>query len=106
MQRSKGTAMVARVLTVGMVAGALMLAAPVKANAQQGYRGAEYGHGGDHFRGAAYDRFHGPGRGIEVRPRDRFVPRENWGRGYGDRRVDHGYDRGYGRGYDRGYGYR
>jgi hypothetical protein len=99
MQRTNGTVMVARVLTVGLVAGAFVLAAPMQA--QQGYRGSGSMHGGDGWRGghvreqdhAAYRE---PWRGEDFRPRASFDRRADWGHRYEDRRFDHGYDRGYG----------
>jgi len=99
MQRTNVTAMVARVLTVGLVAGAFVLAAPAKA--QQGYRGSGSIHGGDGWRGghvreqdqAAYQ---GPWRGGDFRPRASFDRRADWGHRDEDHRFDHGYDRSYG----------
>jgi hypothetical protein len=106
MQRTNVTVMVARILTVGLVAGSFVLAAP--ARAQQGYRGSASLHGGDGWRGGHvreqdHAAYRGPWRGEDVRPHASFDRRADWGHGYQDRRFDHGYDRGYDHG---GYGYR
>jgi hypothetical protein len=99
--RTNVTAMVARVLAVGVVAGAFVLAAPAKA--QQGYRG--YPNGGDGWRGAHarqgdHDGYRRPVGGDGFRPRASFDRHPDWGRRYENRRFDHGYD------HDRGHGYR
>jgi hypothetical protein len=99
--RTNVTGMVARVLAVGVVAGALVLAAPAKA--QQGYRG--YPNGGDGWRGEHprqwdHDGYRGPWRGDGFRPRASFDQHRDGGHRYEGRRFDHGYD------HDRGYGYR
>jgi hypothetical protein len=98
MKATNVTAMVARVLTIGMLAGAFVMAAPAMAQ-QQGYRGVGYRHGSDGWRGGE-DRF----RGHAAEPRREFRGHDGGGRGS---EWGRGHDgRGFGHDHDRGYGYR
>lgn len=77
-------AMIAKAMTVGLLAGAVMLAAPAKADAQPVVVGVQvgypqYGYGYDHFRFE------------QERRREEFLRHEAWVRAHEYGRYNYGY---------------
>jgi hypothetical protein len=80
-------AMAAKVMTVGLLAGAVALAVPAKAEAQQFVVGARFG--APAYRYDYYDR----GRFERERRREEFIRHEEWVRAHEFRRGYYGYGR-------------
>ncbi len=75
-------AMVAKAMTIGLLAGAFAMAAPVKAQAQAFAFGVEVGHPRyDVYRHDRFDRFDHV-RAEEIRRHEEFVRQEEWRRAH------------------------